>query len=609
MASADWIIFLVYLAAVFIIGIIVSKKASTGIDSYFVADRSLPWWWLGISIIATTFAADTPLAITGITAKGGIVGNWFWWSWAATYITISIFFAKRWRSSQVLTDVEFIELRYSGKEAAFLRGFKAFFYGVVINIFILGWVITAAVKIAGPFISWEKILGTSTFEAIGNFYPSVLLFKGDLNATITIMALLIIVMIYSSIGGIRGVILTDLFQFVIAIVISIVFAFYAVDAVGGLEGLQTSLVDLYGEARANHLTEIIPSFDNPLIPFEIFIIYVVVQWWVRYDSDGSGYIAQRINTAKDENEARKGSLLFAISFIALRTWPWIMVALVSLVIFPVDYSVEMTPEMVGVRESYYPILMSTLLPVGLVGLAFTSLMAAFMSTVDTHLNWGASYLTNDIYRRFINPKAKQKQLIRFSKNCVVVITLLAVIVASQMDSISGAWVFFINAASGLGVAQLIRWFWWRANAWTEISSMLAAILATILYPVIFASYADVPHFDTYALVGITGFCLTVAIIVTFSTRPTSDEQLKKFIEKCKPVGLWRGEGISKDAIGSFSQSIIMWVLGLTTSFCGLFTIGYFLMLKPMYGVINAVVSVLSFIILTRMMRKERERED
>ncbi len=415
MSGIDWGIFIVYLAIVFIVGVVVSKKSSSGIDSYFVADRSLPWWWLGISIIATTFAADTPLAITGITANGGIVGNWFWWAWAATYITVSIFFAKRWRSSNVLTDVEFIELRYSGKEAAFLRGFKAFFYGIVINVFILGWVITAAVKIAGPFIKWENIIGHSAMEGISNIYPEALLFKGDLNATLTIMALLLIVMVYSSIGGIRGVILTDLFQFVIAIVVSIIFAVYAVQSVGGLENLQNSLVDIYGEVRAGHMTEIIPSFDNPLIPFEIFLIYVVVQWWVKYDSDGSGYIAQRINTAKNENDARKGSMLFAIAFIALRTWPWIMVALVSLVLFPLDdpsllYGAE--GEIVGAdREAAYPVLMKLLLPIGIMGLAFTSLMAAFMSTVDTHLNWGSSYLTNDIYRRFINPEANQKQLV------------------------------------------------------------------------------------------------------------------------------------------------------------------------------------------------------
>lgn len=615
MSSIDWLIFLVYLVIVFIVGVIVSKKSSQGIDSYFVADRTLPWWWLGISIIATTFAADTPLAITGITAKGGIVGNWFWWAWAATYITISIFFAKRWRSSNVLTDVEFIELRYSGKEAAFLRGFKAFFYGIVINVFILGWVITAAVKIAGPFIKWENIIGSSAMEGLSNIYPKMLLFKGDLNATLTIMALLIIVMVYSSIGGIRGVILTDLFQFAIAIIISIVFAFYAVNAVGGLESLQSGLVDIYGEVRAAHLTEIIPSFDNPLIPFEIFIIYVVVQWWVRYDSDGSGYIAQRINTAKDANDARKGSMLFAIAFIALRTWPWIMVALVSLVLFPLDDPTANFPEgsIVGGleegadREAAYPILMKLLLPIGVMGLAFTSLMAAFMSTVDTHLNWGSSYLTNDIYRRFIKPDANQKQLVKFSRIMVIIITILAVIVSSQMDSIAGAWVFFINAASGLGVAQLIRWFWWRANAWTEISSMVAAIIATILYPVLFRSYADVPHFDTYALVGITLFCLAVSIIVTFSTKPTSDEQLAIFIEKCNPVGIWKGKGTSSAAMSGFLNSSIMWVLGLMTSFCGLFSIGYFLMLKPGFGVLNAVVCIVSFVILTKMMKKESEQ--
>lgn len=610
MASLDWIIFLLYLAIVFIVGVIVSKKSSSGIDSYFVADRSLPWWWLGISIIATTFAADTPLAITGLTADGGIVGNWFWWSWAATYITISIFFAKRWRSSKVLTDVEFIELRYSGKEAAFLRGFKAFFYGVVINVFILGWVITAAVKIAGPFIEWKSILGASAFASLASVFPDFLLFKGDLNATITILALLMIVMVYSSLGGIRGVILTDLFQFIIAIVVSIIFAVYAVDAIGGLDNLQIRLTDLYGAERAGHLTEIIPSFDNPLIPFEIFLIYVFVQWWVRYDSDGSGYIAQRINTAKDEKEAQKGSLLFAIAFIAVRTWPWIMVALVSLVLFPLGdasaiYGVE--GEIVGAdREAAYPVLMKLLLPIGIMGLAFTSLMAAFMSTVDTHLNWGASYLTNDIYRRFIKPDASQKQLVRFSRVNVIVITLLAVIVASQMESISGAWKFFINAASGLGVAQLLRWFWWRANAWTEISSMLAALLGTILYPHLFAQYADVPHFDTYALVGITLFSLLVSLIVTLATKPASDEQLKEFIERCNPVGLWRGSGISKGAISSFSNSLIMWVLGLTTSFCGLFSIGYFLMLKPWLGVLNIVLSVGAFYILNRMMKKEND---
>jgi len=606
MTSIDWIIFIVYLIAVFAVGIWVSKKSSEGIDSYFVADRSLPWWWIGISIIATTFAADTPLAITGITAKTGIAGNWLWWSWAATYITVSVFFAKRWRQSNVLTDVEFIELRYSGKEASFLRGFKAFFYGIILNVFILGWVITAAVKIADAFIKWQDILGVDTYEKLLSFYPTILLFKDDFNATLTILALLIIVMIYSSLGGIRGVVLTDLFQFAIAMIVSIIFGYYAVQEVGGLGEIQTKLVDIYGQTKANHLTEFIPSFDNPLIPFQIFLIYVVIQWWVRYDSDGSGYIAQRLNTAKSTKDAQKGSFLFSILFIVLRTWPWIMVALVSLILFPLEY--DEAGAIIGDREAYYPQLMTMVLPAGLIGLAFTSLMAAFMSTVDTHLNWGSSYLTNDIYRRFIKPEANQKQLVKFSRIIVVIITFLAVIVASQIDSISGAWVFFINAASGLGIAQLIRWFWWRANAWTEISSMLAALFATAVYPFAFAEFSNTPHFDTYALVGITFFSLVISITVTLLTPAVEESKIQNFIKLCKPVGIWKGTGYSQDALSGFTTSFFMWILGLTASFCGLFSIGYFLMLKPWYGLLNIIVSLTSFYILNQMIKKENEME-
>ena len=607
MTGIDWLIFIVYLIAVFAVGVWVSKKSSQGIDSYFVADRSLPWWWIGISIIATTFAADTPLAITGITAKTGIAGNWLWWSWAATYITVSVFFAKRWRQSNVLTDVEFIELRYSGKEASFLRGFKAFFYGIILNVFILGWVITAAVKIADAFIKWQDVLGVDTYEKLLSFYPKILLFKDDFNATLTILALLIIVMIYSSLGGIRGVIITDLFQFAIAMIVSIIFGYYAVQEVGGLQEIQTQLVEIYGQTKANHLTEFIPSFDNPLIPFQIFLIYVVIQWWVRYDSDGSGYIAQRLNTAKSTKDAQKGSFLFSILFIVLRTWPWIMVALVSLILFPLQYNEA--GEILGDREAFYPQLMTMVLPVGLIGLAFTSLMAAFMSTVDTHLNWGASYLTNDIYRRFINPDAKQKQMVKFSRIMVIIITILAVIVASQIDSIAGAWVFFINAASGLGIAQLIRWFWWRANAWTEISSMLAALLATAIYPIIFSNYSTAAHFDTYALVGITIFSLTIAIVVTLLTPEVEESKIQHFIKLCQPVGIWKGTGYSKNALSGFSTSFIMWVLGLTASFCGLFSIGYFLMLKPFLGIINVAISVISFLVLNQMIKKENYKQE
>lgn len=602
MVGLDWFIFIVYLVAVFIVGIWAAKKSGTGIESFFVADRSMPWWWLGISIIATTFAADTPLAVTGITAKSGIAGNWFWWAWAATYITVTIFFAKRWRNSKVLTDVEFIELRYSGKEAAFLRGFKAFFYGIVINVFILGWVITAAVKIAGSFIHWEEVLGAATFAKIAGFLPSIMLFKGDANASLTIIALLAIVMIYSSIGGIRGVIFTDLFQFVIAIVVSIMFAYYAVEYVGGLESMHFKLAEIYGPEKTKYLTEFIPSIDSPLIPFQIFLIYVVVQWWVRFDSDGSGYIAQRINTAKSPKDAQKGSLLFAIAFIALRTWPWIMVALVSLVLFPLEY--DSVGNILGDRESYYPIIMTKVMPIGMLGLGFTSLMAALMSTVDTHLNWGASYLTNDIYRRFLKPEATEKQMVLFSRIMIIVITVLAVIVSSQMNSIEGAWKFFINAASGLGIAQLVRWFWWRANAWTEISSMITALVATVLAPILFPELAKDVNFDSYALIGITLSSFVVSIIVTYMTKPVDEKVLQNFIDKCEPIGIWKGAGYSSAAVKGFGYSFVMWILGLTCSFSGLFSIGYFLMLRPGLGAFNLVLALVSFFVLNKMIENE-----
>lgn len=587
-------------------GIWVSKKSSTGIESYFVADRNLPWWWLGISIIATTFAADTPLAVTGITANNGIVGNWLWWSWAATYITVAIFFAQRWRKSHVLTDVEFIELRYDGKQAAVLRAFKAFFFGVVLNCFILGWVITAAVQIANPFIDWQALL-PAFYGFMSKFYPSFLLFKGNLNATITILALLIIVLSYSSLGGIRGVILTDLFQFVIAMLTSIVFAYVVINHLGGMRSIQHQLIDIYGVEKAAYYTEFLPSFKNPLLPFHIFLIYTLVQWWVRFDSDGTGYIAQRINTAKTAADAQKGSLLFAISFIALRTWPWILVGLASLVMFPVGQeTIKYLAEgeiVAASREAAYPIIMKLVLPVGLLGLTFTSLMAAFMSTVDTHINWGSSYLTNDIYRRFLNKNASEKDLVKFSRWMVVLITFLAIITSSQMGSIEGAWKFFINAAAGLGIAQIIRWFWWRANAYTEISAMIVALLITIILTIIKPESASA-HYDTYGLLIITVVTIIISIIITLLTKPVSNERLNEFTQKCLPIGFWKGKVAYNKSLPKFFDTFIMWILGLSVSFCGLFAIGHLLFARYMLGVSLLIVALICLFILLKMMQKE-----
>jgi SSS family transporter len=580
----DWLIIGGYLIVAFVIGLYFTRKAGEGMDSYFVAGRSLPWWWLGISILATTFAADTPLAVAGLTAKEGIAGNWFWWNWSITYITVAVFFAAKWRKSRVLTDVEFVELRYSGRAASFLRGFKSIYFGLVFNCLILGWVLTAMVKICTPFIQWQEFLSPQLWNGISNVFPSFFLFKGDLNATLTILAIVLVVAIYSSLGGIRGVIITDLFQFFIAFITAIVFAWMAVDYAGGLGELKQSIVTVYGTKRASDILAFVPGPELGLIAFPVFGIYMVVQWWARYDSDGSGYIAQRLNTAKSPKDARKGGLLFGIGFIVLRSWPWILVGLVGLVLFPMDDPVryheigsQFQGEQGGDRELVYPVLMKMILPAGLLGLTFTSLMAAFMSTVDTHLNWGSSYLMNDLYKRFINPEATDKTLIRGSRVTVFVITLAAILISAQMDSIAGAWKFFLMLASGLGVAQLLRWLWWRANAWTEITGMSMGLFLSLFISLKFPDLNP-----TYSLAIIALVSLTACVLVSFLTPAVDRDKLDVFVDRCQPVGFWRRSAdINHLSINNFKEQLITWICALVSAFSLLFGIGH-LMLGPLW---------------------------
>lgn len=367
----------------------------------------------------------------------------------------------------------------------------------------------------------------------------------------------------------------------------------------------SSMHEIYGAERAGHILEFVPSFDNTLLPFQVFMIYILIQWWVRYDSDGTGYIAQRINTAKTPEDARSGTLLFSIGFVALRTWPWILVALVSLVLFPIDNPGVNYPEygalIEGDREMAYPLLMKILLPAGLLGLAFTSLMAAFMSTVDTHLNWGASYLVNDIYLRFSKKEKDEKSLIRFSRLMVFLILVIAILVSSQMESIENAWKFFITAASGLGVAHLIRWFWWRANAFTEIAAMAAALVATIFVTYIKPDDAGA-DFETYALLGVTAFNIVSCVVWTLITPAVSSQQLQKFIDRTNPIGLWQGKEGKKDG-DSFSNSLMQWVMGLTISYGSLFAIGYVLLHQYWSALISVVLVILAILWLNNNSKK------
>ena len=589
MHNVDFVIVGVYLIVMFSIGLFMKGKAGQSITSYFIADRSLPGWWVGLSILATTFAVDTPLAVTEFTAKGGVQANWFWWSWVIGYIVVAIVMAKRWRRAHVLTDVEFIELRYDGAYASALRAFKALFLGVLLNGFILGWVITAMTKIADPFVQWSA-LSPPLFELF-SYWPSWLLIN-DLNTTITVILVLLIVMVYSAAGGIRGVILTDLFQFILAMGTAILFAYFAVDYVGGLGAMHEGLAQLKGDSY-DDFTNIIPTTDSTLLPFRLFVIYVLIQWWVRWDSDGTGYIAQRFQTARDDQAAKEGGLWFAIGFAALRAWPWIIVALCSVLVFPHLDDPEMG----------YPLMMKRVLPIGLLGLTFTSLLAAFMSTVDTHLNWGASYLVNDVYLRFLSPNASSKQAIKASRLAVFLIFIVAVIFASQMTSISGAWIFFINAASGLGIAQLLRWLWWRANVWTEISALSTGFITTValqqsVYPITNLS-------SDYHLVIIAGITLLVCLTVTYLTPAPSQAIVNNFQARTNPIGFWPSANIKQPSIKNYVKDIM---LALGAAYGILFGIGYCLMLHSLTGSLFLVLGLLCTNALIRSPEKHKKTQ-
>lgn len=567
-----------YLFFAFAAGILLSPKAGKSLVSYFVADRKLPWWWLGTSMVATTFAADTPLVITGFIAADGISANWFWWSWAIGYMAMAVFFAGKWRRMEVLTDVEFVELRYGGKPAIILRMVKAFYLSILVNSIVLGWVFKAMSKITGPFLDWKDLLGADRFSIIQNVWPSFLIFD-SLNNTITVLILFLVVVVYSSMGGIQGVILTDLVQFALGMGGAILFAVYAVSSQGGISGLLSKMEELYPDKHKSILS-FWPDFQEASLPINVFLIFISVQWWAQYYSDGSGYLAQRIHTAKNPKEAEKGSLWFNIANFMVRTWPWILTALVTLVVFPLHDPTKYFSEgwtVGGDREMGYPILMKLILPNGILGIVFASLMAAFMSTADTHINWGASYLVNDFYLRFVHPKADDKTLVKASRIAVVTMSIIAILVATQIQSIANAWKFLLAFASGMGLPQILRWIWWRTNAWTELSGMITAlILSIILYP----SYPNVR--SEYLLFWVAIGSVAVSILVTFLTPPVPQNTLDDFIKRVDPIGFWKGED-NKKRLEDFYKKTFLWLLGTVALFFGMFSLGYFFLLQFWQG--------------------------
>jgi Na+/proline symporter len=570
LAFIDWSLIVSYFVVVLGIGLYFSKKASLNIENFFISGRALPWWIAGTSMVATTFGADTPLAVTEIVAKNGIAGNWLWWNFVIGGMMTVFLFSKLWRRSEVLTDIEFIELRYSGKPAAILRGFRALYLGLPINCMIMTWGILAISSVLSVFFSFPK--------------------------SHAIIISLSVAVTYSVLSGFWGVVVTDLLQFIIAMTGSIALAIISVKNIGGIEMLKSRVTNSYPEAL-----NFFPKLGSPAIPFAVFFVYIAVQWWATWypgsEPGGGGYVAQRMLATKNEKHAVFATLWFNIAHYALRPWPWILVALSSLVVFPN----LMNPKM------GFPKMMATFLPAGLKGLMIAAFFGAFMSTIDTHLNWGASYIVNDFYKRFIKREASPSHYVLVSRITVIFIMIFAGFTAYWMESIKGGWEFLIAVGAGTGLIYILRWYWWRINAWSEIVAMACSFMvAMILLKTSFGETGDLNWaYRILITVSITTF---VWIIATFLTPPVDKEHLIHFYQKIRPSGMWKK--IKKEIPGiedkpSLLPDIINWILGTILTYSALFGFGKIILLEIKKGVIFLIITLLSVFLLYKNLSKRK----
>ena len=567
----DWSIIISYILFSLGVGIYFSKRAASSTEEYFLSGRSLPWWIVGTSMVATTFAADTPLAITEFVRGPGIWQNWFWWNLLMGSLLSVFLFSRLWRRAEILTDNELLELRYSGKPAAFLRAFKAGYFAILYNFIVMGWVINAMASVVSVMLNMDK--WTAVWLCV------------------------IIALVYAILSGFWGVVVTDLVQFVIAMFGSIALAIIALNYVGGMEVLLSKLNELLGsDVVTDNTLKFIPPIPDTGVatqtfwesPFSKFLIFISVMWWSHHGTDGGGYIIQRMSSAKNERHALLATLWFNIAHYALRVWPWIIVAVVSIVMFPIipaEYSD------LGVKAGY-PLVMNSLLDPGLKGILIVSFLAAFMSTIDTHLNWGVSYLINDIYKRFFKPNESERHYVLVGKIMTVILMILAAFTALKMQSISKAWEFIFAMGAGIGLVLILRWFWWRVNAWSEITALATSIIITISFeviayfqtinnnleyslfgsaPSIFGMYLQVHH----KLMIIVPIAIMVWVAVTFLTKPEPMTKLETFYKRVQPGGWWGPVTSSFDhTMQPVTEGIfILWLAGVMMIYGFTFGIG------------------------------------
>ncbi len=574
MQQIDWLIVLLYLAFTMLLGLYLSRKASKSLVDFFVSGRSLSWWLAGTSMAATTFSIDTPLYICGVVATRGIAGNWEWWSFGIAHIVLIYIFSRLWRRSEIVTDAELTEIRYGGQMAAVLRATKAFLFALPINCIGIGYAMLAMVKVIDALGLWQS-LGIDPGENLKIW---------------SVIGVSVFVLIYSGFSGLWGVVTTDFFQFFLGLLGAIIVAIFAVNHVGGIHELipqvqQATDIDVLSFVpltRGDRFLGLTWS-DTAGITATTFSAYLCVQWWAFRRSDGGGEFIQRLAAAKDEAEAEKSSWFFNILHYIVHTWPWIVVALVAIVVYP-----DLTD-----RELGYPKLMLDFLPPVLLGLVVASLIAAFMSTVSTSINWGASYLTNDLYLRFFNPQASQSELVFVGRIASVLVTVLGAVAAFYAQDVRTVFRLVIAIGTGPGLVLILRWFWWRINAAAELVAMVGGFvfgLITSIFPGFNQIFADFG----LRLLFISSATALLWIAVMFLTPPESEETLDEFYRRVRPSGMgWRNQqkrtGIAPAQ--DLTKDILRVLAAILLLFGAMFAIGGFLLLQSLTGWISLVIAV------------------
>ena len=567
--ALDWAMLALYGVITIVVGLAVTRRAGTGTQEFFLSGRSLPWHFLGISLVATTFSTDTPNLVTDLVRTGGVSQNWVWWAFCLTGMCTVFFYARYWRRSEVLTDIAFYELRYSGKPAAFLRGFRAVYLGLFFNAMIMASVNLAAIKIAGVLIGLDK-------------YTTIIICSG-------------ITALYAASSGLRGVVLTDVVQFVIAMAGAFAAAYYAVvqPEVGGLAGL-------FSHPNVTPRLSLLPDFSQWDAALAAFIIPVAVQWWSTWypgsEPGGGGYVAQRMLAARNEKESLLSTLLFNILHYGLRPWPWIIVALASLIVYPDIASIQarfphLDPSIVR-NDLAYPAML-VYLPHGMLGIMVASLAAAYMSTVSTQLNWGASYLVDDFYRRFIRSDQPDRHYVTAARFMTFFLVTVAAVLSLWLENAYQAFQIMLQVGAGTGLIYLLRWFWWRVNAWSEISGMVLSFLVAIYFQFIHTKLGFTPMPATTSLV--LGVLVTTVgwLVVTFLTPPTEKATLQAFYDRIRPMGKgWASVVTVKEpSRENVTAAFLCWFLGCVVVYAALFGTGALLYGQTTAGLLYSAVVV------------------